>query len=136
MSAILGVRLAQVFPSIFYGFELPPRTNLSLDVLFRYLAKWDKDTFIFGTIVTLTMAGLIFGAPPFATILAGCIFTVLYIFLRYALLSVQVRERENNLKVIPRSKARNVIIDNATDQELKSLEGLSEKVKQKRRKSN
>lgn len=99
-----------------------------VETVFKYLSTRDKDTFVFGLVVALTIAGLVAGAPPWHTVATGFGFIALYILMRYALLRVQMRERENEMRTIPARKAETIIENTATDQEKISLENMRNSV--------
>ncbi len=100
------------------------------DAFLKALSKWDKDTFIFGFIITLITFSLIgIGAPAIYFLFATCLYIVAYILMRYALLRVQMVEREHQLQSLPARKARKVIEDNATKSEKAVLDKFNRTVK-------
>ena len=103
--------------------------KIDFDIVFKHLAKWDKDTYMYGLIAVCTFAALASGAPSGATVFAGCAFTVLYIVWRYALVNVQAREREADVKSSGRQRARRIVNDTATAAEKIQLENLKNSVK-------
>lgn len=107
--------------------------KIDFDILFKHLARWDKDTYIFGLIAVSTLGALAAGAPSVATVFAGCAFTVLYIGWRYALINVQAREREAALKSSGRRRARRIVDETATSAEKIPLENLKNPAKTRRK---
>lgn len=100
------------------------------DAFLKALGKWDKDTFIFGFIITLiTCALIVISAPAIYFLFATCLYLVAYILMRYALLRVQMVEREHQLRSLPARKARKVVEDNATKSEKAALDKFNRSVK-------
>ena len=95
-----------------------------VETVFKYLSTRDKDTFVFGLVALLTIVGLVAGAPPWPTLVAGFGFIALYILMRYALLRVQMREREIEMRTIPARKAESIIERTSTEQEKIFLENM------------
>jgi hypothetical protein len=95
-----------------------------VESVLKYLSTRDKDAFVFGILATLTIVGLAVGAPPWHRLGAGFGFVFLYIVMRFALLSVQMRERDYELKTVPAQKAKTIIEGTATEPEKIALENM------------
>lgn len=107
---------------------------MKLDGLWKYLAERDKDTFAFVAIFALVVTGLsVTKATPIYFILTLCLAIIGYIFMRYALLRVQLLESEHVLKRQSAGKASTMIEENATQSEKAELQKLAQPVKTKRK---
>lgn len=100
----------------------------------KHLARYDKDTFIFGAVFAVVMIGVFkVGASEIFISLTGAGFIILYIIMRIALLKVQLMEQEAKLKRSPSRRAKEIVDANATKSEKVALDKFRSSVKTKQK---
>jgi hypothetical protein len=77
-------------------------------------------------VAVLMFVSLVAGSPPSSTLWAGFGLVFAYIVMRFSLLSIQMRERENEIKSIPSTDAERIIDETAKPEEKIALEKMLE----------